>query len=400
MSAEGINPFQGGRPSEPPNGPVPGSPNYLGPGITPPQQGEKKSGDKRFCSNCGKEWPIETKFCTACGTWMQGEQEGKKTYKDHIAEQLQTRQETGEIMPTFVQQGPPKKEKKGRSPLVNAIIVFLCLILIVGGITYTFFQADAFVLVGKFMTWRGKYSSAAAWFNSARRTNQGDRIYKWATADMSNASMKLYGEYLDAMKYKDWTAEVEVKGGPHKKWKIFSSAEGNQRIEMYGQVRDKEEVVRVVIDSDGKRHIYDAAKQPVTTDLNDNEKKSRRKADKEKVIAGLKDVASMWYIEEKTEKINGKTCYILTVRLKGDKRGDFISLAGLNSEYPRANESNVFRFYIGQDDKLLHRLGIMSEGGPNPDEPLVSFTFDNLKVGSSIPSSAFGVGKDFQRNVE
>ena len=399
MSAEGNAPFQGGKPSEPPRGVAPGQPGYLGPGMAPPTQSSSAGGGKRFCANCGKEWPTETKFCTACGTWMQGEDVGKKSYKEHIEQQLQERGQSGEAMPTFAQEGPPKKEKRGRSPLVNVVIVLLCAVLIIGGITYSFFQGEASVLIGKYMVWRGKYAQAAGWYNTARKIKTAGRVYDWATENMAAVSLQLYSEYLDAMKYKDWTADVEVEGGPQKTWKLYSSSDGGLRAEIFGPVAgDKEDVVKLIIETEGKRHVYDyATKGYKPADLNENEKKSRTKSEKEKVLSSIKEYASTLYIEEKTEKVDGKKCFALIVRIKNEKRADFPAIAGLNGEYPGVSGAPVIKFSIGIDDKLLYRISILPEGG---NKPTASFTFKDIKIGESIPSGAFGLGKELKRRLE
>ena len=136
MSAEENGPFKGGKPSEPPRGGSPGEPGHLGPGITPPKSSEPSDpsgpgGGKTFCSNCGKEWPANTKFCTACGTWMKDDPEKEqKSYKEHIDKQIEKREEMH--MPSFVKEGPPTKVKKGRSPILSVIIIILCGFLIDG----------------------------------------------------------------------------------------------------------------------------------------------------------------------------------------------------------------------------------------------------------------------------
>jgi hypothetical protein len=388
MSAEDNTPFQSSKPSEPPRGSAPGSSSYLGPGINLQAQGQS-TGGKRFCSNCGKEWPAETKFCTACGTWMQSEETGKKSYKEHIAEQLQVRQETGELMPTFVQGGPPKKEEKGRSPLINVIIILLCAVLIVGAITYTFFKAEACVIVGKYMAWRGKYTAAADWYNNALKIKDSN----WARANMTAISLKLYSEYLDKMKYKDRTSDASIiGGGAFNTAKFYVSADGNSRVELY-DTPDSKKLPKIIIETDGKRYVsvpnipmrrWDKTQ----AELNENEQKSRKKSDKEKVLSGLKDSAINLYISVKTEKVEDTKCYVITARLKPDKAADFIALTGVSPDYPGVSGVFGFKFYIGAEDKLLHRLGFLSQ---TSDEPVASYTFQDIKIGASISEGAFTV---------
>ncbi len=377
MSGEGSEPFKGGKPSDPPR-------KSFGPEITPPDSSGPsepgEGGGKRFCANCGKEWPAETKFCTGCGTWMEGGP-AKSSFKEHIDRQVQERQDA--MMPSFVKEGPPEKKKKGKSPIFTVLVLVLFAVVIVGAAGYAFFKGPAYLMIGNLMRWMGKYDTAAGWYNNVREVYRTGTWFDKATANMDKATLALYGEYMDAMRFKSYVATVEVKNGGKRKWKVYHSSSGDLRIEIYGAAAGAQEtLVGLIIEKEGKRHTYGRAYMAV--DLNEQERKSRKKSGKERILKDFKEFGRV-HIMEETESAGKKKCFVIDARWKGDKKDQLLPALGLQKNYPGVSDAQSFKFYIGVEDKRLYRMSAIGAD----DEKLVTYDYTNVSIGAKMPKDAF-----------
>ena len=380
MSAEGSEPFKGGRPSDPPR-------KSFGPEITPPDSSGPaepgEGGGKRFCANCGKEWPAETKFCTGCGTWMEGGP-AKSSFKEHIDRQVQERQDA--MMPSFVKEGPPEKKKKGKSPIFTVLVLVLFAVVIVGAAGYAFFKGPAYLMIGNLMRWMGKYDTAAGWYNNVREVYRTGTWFDKATANMDTATLALYGEYMDAMRFKNYIATVEVKNGGKRKWKVYHSSSGDLRIEMYRPgTGGQEAVAKLIIETKGKRHPYDyvlRSHRPVS--LNEYELKIRKKSGRERILKDFKEFGRV-HIMEETESAGKKKCFVIDARWKGDKKDQLLLALGLQKNYPGVCDAQSVKVYIGVEDKLLYRMVV---GGAD-DDKLVTYDYTKIDIGAKIPKDAF-----------
>ncbi len=410
MADEPGTPFKGGKPSEPPGGPAPGEPGHLGPGITPPGKGGEGDGTvgpsgpvtgppsqtpggggKRFCSQCGKDWPAETKFCTACGTWMDPDAAPKKSLRDKLAEQIRGHEQA--MAPSFVAEGPPEKKKKSsRGPIVNAILVIISLVVIFTAVTYVFFRPAAYVYYGSFKKSKGDYEKAAEMYNRAREiAKSGSKWYDRATEKMEEASLDLYAGHLDKMVYDDWTGTVTVDGnGGGKEWKVYYSSSGHVRLEDYPKGRANDRNDSLIIVKDGTAHFFGHVrswdmefmnKTPVSGPDPDSRKKSKKK----KTLKEIGKFAT-WFIDVAGDKGGPKGCYAVVANIRKDKN-KFYAMTGIGSFDPKMKKGDRVIFYVSKKDKALRRVRI---AGAGEDETLGIIDFD-IESSSSVPDSAFAI---------